>query len=146
MGQQQLLIIVMAFIIVGMAVVAGLAIFADNAIDRNRDAVLSDLMHLTARAHAYYKRPRIFGGGEGSFVGLTTDLQGMKKLVNTQAYPWVSDNGRYRIAVAGTKESVVLRGYGNELGRDPSLSVAVTIAVYADSIAIVTVGGPLVAN
>ena len=146
MGQQQLLIIVMAFIIVGAAVVAGLLLFADNAVDRNRDAVLSDLMHLSARAHAYYRRPRIFGGGEGSFVGLTTNLQGMKKLVNTQAYPWVSDNGRYRIAVAGTKESVILRGYGNELGKDPSLPVAVTIAVYADSMAIVTVGGPLVAN
>jgi hypothetical protein len=146
MGQQQLMIIVMAFLIVGIAVFAGVMLFADNAVDRNRDAVMSDLMHLAARAHAYYKRPRIFGGGEGSFGGLTTDLQGMKKLVNTQAYPWVSDNGRYRIAVAGTKESVVLRGYGIEVGKDPSLPVAVTLAVYADSMAFITVGGPLVTN
>ena len=146
MGQQQLLIIVMAFLIVGIAVVAGIMLFTDNAIDRNRDALMSDLLNLSARAQAYYRRPRIYGGGEGSFVGLTTDLAGMKKLVNTQAYPWVNDNGRYRIGVAGTKQSVVLRGYGNELGKDPSLSVAVTIAIYSDSISLITTGGPLVSN
>ena len=100
MGQQQLMIIVMAFIVVGIAVVAGIMIFTDNAIDRNRDAVMSDLLNLTARAHAYYRRPRVYGGGEGSFVGLDDNIQGMRKLVNTASYPWINDNGRYRISTA----------------------------------------------
>ena len=146
MGQQQLLIIVMAFIIVGIGVVAGIMIYTDNAIDRNRDAVMSDLLNLTARAQAYYRRPSIYGGGQGSFVGLNNDLQGMRKLVNTMSYPWITDNGRYRISTAGTAIRVVLNGIGNEPGKDPNSPVAVTIAVYSDSISLITTGGPLIAN
>lgn len=146
MGQQQLILITIAFIIVGIGIAAGIMIYTDNAIDRNRDAVMSDLLNLTARAQSYYRRPHLYGGGQGSFVGLDNNLQGMRKLVNTTSYPWITDNGRYRISGAGTALRVLLNGTGNEPGRDPNSPVAVTIAVYSDSISLVTIGGPLVTN
>ncbi len=146
MGQQQLLLIVMAVIIVGLAVMGTILLFQDNAADRNRDAILSDLLHLTARAHEYYRRPTIYGGGQGSFLGLTNDLQGMRKIVNTASYPWITSHGRYRISTAGTNLSVFLNGTGIEPGKDDGYPVAVTIAVYADSFAVVQTGGPLIAN
>ncbi len=136
----------MAAIIIGLAVMAAIVLFQDNASDRNRDAILSDLLHLTARAHEYYRRPAIFGGGQGSFVGLTSNLDGLRKLVNTPSYPWVTSHGRYRILTAGTAASVALNGTGIEPGKDDGYPVAVTITVYADSFVVAQVGGPQVAN
>ncbi len=146
MGQQQLLLLAMAAIIIGLAVMGAIVLFQDNASDRNRDAILSDLLHLTARAHEYYRRPAIFGGGQGSFVGLTNNLDGMRKLVNTASYPWITSHGRYRILTAGTASSVSLNGTGIEPGKTDSYPVAVTITVYADSFVVAQGGGPQVAN
>ena len=146
MGQQQLLLLVMAAIIIGLAVMGAILLFQDNASDRNRDAILSDLLHLTARAHEYYRRPAIFGGGQGSFVGLTNDVQGMRKIVNTPSYPWITSHGRYRILTAGTARSVSLNGTGIEPGKSEDFPVAVTITVYADSFVVIQAGGPQIAN
>ncbi len=146
MGQQQLLLLVMAAIIIGLAVLGAIVLFQDNASDRNRDAILSDLLHLTARAHEYYRRPAMFGGGQGSFVGLTSNIDGMRKLVNTPSYPWITSHGRYRILTAGTTTSVSLNGTGIEPGKSEGYPVAVTITVYADSFVVAQGGGPQVAN
>jgi hypothetical protein len=146
MGQQQLLLLVISVIIVGLAVMGAILLFQDNAADRNRDALLSDLLHLTARAHEYYRRPGMFGGGQSSFAGLTNDIQGMRKLVNTPSYPWVNSNGRYRISTAGTTTSVYLNGVGIEPGKTDAYPVAVTIVVYADSFKVLQTGGPSLVN
>ena len=146
MGQQQLLLLVMSVIIVGLAVMGAILLFQDNAADRNRDAVLSDLLQLTARAHEFYRRPRLFGGGQGSFAGLTDNVQGMRKLVNTASYPWINPHGRYRISTAGTDSCVYLNGTGVEPGKSDEYPVAVTLAVYKDRFVLVETGGPNIAN
>ena len=50
MGQQQLLLIVLSVIIVGIAVVVGIQMFGASAASSNLEAVTSDLLHLAARA------------------------------------------------------------------------------------------------
>ncbi len=57
MGQQQLLLIILGVIVVGIAVVVGITMFQDNAISANRDAVTNDLVNLGARAQQFYRRP-----------------------------------------------------------------------------------------
>jgi len=57
MGQQQLLLIVLGVIIVGIAIVVGINLFTANAIESNRNGVISDLSNLGAMAQQYYKRP-----------------------------------------------------------------------------------------
>ena len=52
MGQQQLLLIILGVVVVGIAVVVGITMFQDNAISANRDAVTNDLVSLGARAQA----------------------------------------------------------------------------------------------
>ncbi len=42
MGQQQLLLIILGVIIVGIAVAVGITMFQDNAVDQNRSAVIAD--------------------------------------------------------------------------------------------------------
>jgi Tfp pilus assembly protein PilE len=131
MGQQQLLLIILGVIVVGIAVAVGITMFQDNAVSANRDAVVNDLVNLAARAQQYFRRPTSLGGGQNSFNGLSADATGLKKLVNTNASPWVNANGSYAIITAGTDSMVVIEGTGNEIGNDGSAKVKVTMEVRA---------------
>lgn len=122
MGQQQLLLIILGVIVVGIAVAVGITMFTDNAISANRDAVSNDLVNLAARAQQYYRRPTSLGGGGGQFTGLTADQPGFAKLSNI---PWGSNsanlqtggnnaNGCYTISAAGTQTTLQLQGIGTE--------------------------------
>lgn len=69
MGQQQLLLIVLGVIIVGIAVVVGINLFNANAEESAKDGVVSDCTNLGAMAQQYYKKPLSMGGGGNSFDG-----------------------------------------------------------------------------
>lgn len=71
MGQQQLLLIVLGVIIVGIAVVVGINLFNANAEEAAKDGVVSDCTNLGAMAQQYYKKPLSMGGGGNSFHGFT---------------------------------------------------------------------------
>jgi len=71
MGQQQLLLIVLGVIIVGIAVAVGINMFSSSAVDANRDAVTADLAHLSSKAQQHYKKPTTMGGGGNDFNGFT---------------------------------------------------------------------------
>lgn len=68
MGQQQLLLIVLGVIVVGIAVVVGINLFNANAEEANKDGIVSDATNLGAMAQQYYKKPTSMGGGGNSFV------------------------------------------------------------------------------
>jgi Tfp pilus assembly protein PilE len=114
MGQQQLLLIILGVIVVGIAVAVGITMFSDNAVSANRDAVSNDLVNLAARAQQFYRRPAALGGGGNSFVGLTADATGLSKLTNMAAGK--NANGTYTISSAGTANQVVIQGVGTEMG------------------------------
>ena len=128
MGQQQLLLIILGLIIVGVAVVVGIGMFQDNAIDHNRALVIADLKTLGAKAQHYYSRPATMGGGNKSFVGLTADVRGVGMLAGT-AYT-NNANGTYTIKTDGTATEVVLHGVGKVVMSDgtyPEYDITVTI-------------------
>jgi hypothetical protein len=109
MGQQQLLLIVLGVIVVGIAVVVGINLFNANAISSNRDGVVSDLNNLGAMAQQFYKKPTAMGGGGNSFGvtnGATTAWAIPAQLANTA-------NGVY--TTPGGTTSVVITGVGTEL-------------------------------
>ena len=117
MGQQQLLLIILGLIIVGVAVVVGIGLFQDNAVDHNRALVIADLKILGAKAQHYYNRPMTMGGGNKSFVGLTADARGIGLLAGT-AYS-NNANGTYSIKdPGGTAANVVLEGAGKVMMSD----------------------------
>ena len=67
MGQQQLLLIVLGVIIVGIAVVVGINLFNANAEEAAKDGVVSDNTNLGAMAQQFYKKPLSMGGGGNTF-------------------------------------------------------------------------------
>jgi Tfp pilus assembly protein PilE len=112
MGQQQLLLIILGVIVVGIAVAVGISMFSDNAVSANRDAVSNDLVNLAARAQQFYRRPAALGGGGNSFVGLSADQAGLQKLTNMPGGK--NANGTYSILSAGTANQVIIQGVGTE--------------------------------
>ena len=69
MGQQQLLLIILGVIIVGIAIAVGISMFASGTVQANKDAIINDLNNLAANGYQYRIRPLTMGGGGGSYVG-----------------------------------------------------------------------------
>jgi len=126
MGSQQLLLIAVGVVIIGIMIAVGMTMFHDQAASTNRDEVANDLAHFASIARSYYRRPSTYGGGDYSFRGLT-----MLKITSKP----VNDNGTYTLTpdpVGGTPGFVTLTGVGTETGIDGT-NVRVVMYVYPDS-------------
>ena len=134
MGQQQLLLIILGVIVVGIAVAVGITMFSDSATNANRDALTNDLVNLASRAQQFYRRPTALGGGGNSFALITKDAAGLARLTNNSK----NGNGLYSIATAGTggtgtSAAVEIEGVGNETGIDGANPVKMHVKVFASS-------------
>jgi len=63
MGQQQLLLLVLGIVIVGLAVVVGIQAFSENQKKANADALVNDAIRIASDAQAWMLKPTAFGGG-----------------------------------------------------------------------------------
>jgi hypothetical protein len=121
-GSQQLLLIILGTVIVGIAVTVGISLFIDHSSATNRDAIANDLVHAASIAQMYRKKPVVQGGGGGSFVGF--DLRVVfKDLKNT--------NGAYSVFGAPTDSLIIIEGLGTQPGYDNTQLVKVSIKVLA---------------
>jgi hypothetical protein len=76
MGQQQLLLIVLGVIIVGVAVIIGIRLFSANAKEAMVDNLVNQNMNYIYMARAYYLKPITSGGGGRSFMGWQNPVSG----------------------------------------------------------------------
>jgi len=74
MGQQQLLLIILGVIIVGIAIAVGLSLFSAQSIQANKDAIINDLNNLAAHAYQYRIRPTSMAGGGGTYTPTGTGV------------------------------------------------------------------------
>jgi hypothetical protein len=102
MGQQQLLLIVLGVIIVGIAVVVGINLFNANAEESTKDGIVSDATNLGAMAQQFYKKPTSMGGGGNTFTGWIIPGDGVPGGLDSTAY------GMYEATVAA--QSVDIEG------------------------------------
>lgn len=126
MGQQQLLLIVLGVIIVGIAVVVGINVFTASSSQANRDGVISDLTNLASLAQQHYRKPTALAGGGNTFTGWVIPLS-----IDT------TGNGTYAVTVSA--QSVTLVGTGNEKGNNGTSSVEATMIVGPNSITSTTI-------
>ena len=119
MGQQQLLLIVLAMIIIGIAVFFSITLFRQKAIDSKRDLLINECGNLAMDAMKYYKKPSNFGGGGNAFTGWS-----IPEILITTA------TGDYSVTIFS--DSLLIIGTGNDVvnGTD---SVKVQISVYPDN-------------
>lgn len=86
MGQQQLLLIILGIIVVGLAIAVGIAIFSASSTEANKDGVTASLINIAADAHGYKLKPKMMGGGRPSFL----EYKIPKKLEN-------DEHGKYEV-------------------------------------------------
>ncbi|WP_440998947.1 hypothetical protein [Fodinibius sp. SL11] len=70
MGQQQLLLVILVTIIVGIATVVAINVFGTSAKSANEDAVRQDILTIASSAQGWYIKPEMMGGGGNSFSGI----------------------------------------------------------------------------
>jgi hypothetical protein len=100
MGQQQLLLIVLGVIIVGIAVVVGINLFNANAEEATKDGIVSDCTNLGAMAQQHYKKPGSMGGGGNTFDG--TGVNGVAWAIPLNLV--TTANGTYAISNLGPQQ------------------------------------------
>ncbi len=76
MGQQQLLLVILVTIIVGVATVVAINVFGTSAKNANMDAVRQDMLTIGAEAQGWYMKPKMMNGGGGSFNNINFDNLG----------------------------------------------------------------------
>ena len=99
MGQQQLLLLVLGIVIVGIAVVAGIQAFSEGKAKAAQDAAVSDAMRIISDVQAWKLKPGAFGGGGDkaatNFEGV--DFKALGYPVET-ADQYQTVNGCYKLA------------------------------------------------
>ena len=107
MGHQQLFLLILVIILVGIAVVIGLESFHSKAVQSNGDTVIIDLNYLASDAQAYCRRTLTYGGSDQSFMGYDVPEQ-LK----------ANDNGDYSI-ISTQIQMISIQGIGKEKGGTP---------------------------
>lgn len=117
MGQQQLLLIVLSIIIVGIAVVIGLGLFSEGADQANIDQVVQDVISMGSKAQQYYMKPTALGGGGQDFtaivigdIGSTTNANGDTYALSGAAAGTVTITGTCSMAKKADGSAVTVVG------------------------------------
>ncbi len=126
MGHQQLLLLGLGVIIVGIAVVVAINIFSVSSSQANRDATISDLTNLALSAQRFYRKSVASGGGGNTFTGWVIPLS-----VDTTV------NGTYTAIVAA--QTVTLIAKGIEKGNDGTGVVQATMVAGPERILSTTI-------
>lgn len=88
MGQQQMLLVVLITILVGIATIVAINTFQDAHDGANMDAIRQDILQAHSQSQVFYSKPVQLGGGGGSFSMIT--LQDI-------LLPEENDNATYEI-------------------------------------------------
>ena len=68
MGQQQLLLIILAIIVIGVSVAIANQLFGASAEDSNKDRIVSELVYMGTISLQYYVKPAGMAGGGRNFA------------------------------------------------------------------------------
>ena len=136
MGYQEVLMLILAVLIIGVAVSVGLDMFNQNSRNINRQAIISEMNIYASVANAFYKAPASLGGGGrewdvdrlGYWLGFNYD-----PITNTTS----SNNGSYTFS--SSRDILTIIGVGTETGNNGSTNVQATMTIQGANCQIVTV-------
>jgi len=77
MGQQQLLLLVLGIVIVGLATVVGINAYGENSTKSNWDALLQDSMRIANDGQSWKQKPELFSGSSDATKGVLADFTGV---------------------------------------------------------------------
>jgi len=127
MGQQQLLLIILGVIIVGIAIAVGITMFTAQTVGSHQDAIIAHMTNLAANSYQYRISPTTMGGGGGEYTGyvIPSNLA-------------TNENGSYAVGTV-TATSITFTGLSAQYSTD---SVTGTYGPDGKLIASFTFSGP----
>lgn len=123
MASQQMLLIILGILVIGIAFVIGISMFNEGATQNNRDAVMIEMIQMATRAQGYYRTPKNQGGGGNSFAGLKSIRQLTLK----------DDGINASYSLARTTQGLAIVGIGKTVGIDGINPVKYVLIVMKDS-------------
>jgi len=115
MGYQQMLMLVLSILIIGISTVIGIQMFNNEMMNFNRKAVISDMNIFAGVANAYYMTPVNMGGGNRTWdVDQLGFWFGYNYDANNNSIS--NDNGVY--VFTSSEDVLTIEGIGKEIGND----------------------------
>ena len=127
MGQQQLLLVILVTIIIGIATIIALNIAGTAAEQANRDAVRQDLSNAASYVQSIWERPNLMGGASRRFTNLDEEI--ILQYLNIPATEYqpgdteaTNENGTYRVQIESDTELIII---GEPDSGPPNLQIIV---------------------
>jgi hypothetical protein len=105
MGQQQLLLLVLATVIVGLATVAGIQAFDQGQTQANQDALTQSAVKIASDIQARIQEPAQFGGYDGSISNATSNITLEEMGYDTNSNVWETADGECAITTGGSNDA-----------------------------------------
>jgi hypothetical protein len=98
MGQQQILLVILVTIIVGIATIVAIVNMQSSHDAAIYEAIQQDILQAQSQSIAYIKKPVMMGGGGGSYIGMT---------LNDILLPEENDNAKYELEEVNTDSFII---------------------------------------
>lgn len=131
MGTQQILLIVLSVIIVGVAIAVGISMFNSQAYNANKTAIASDAQAFAAQVLQYWKTPESQGGAGGNAANMTVD--NVTNYLGLTGENAENENGAYEITAADST-TVEITGVGTAIRNDMRPQIVTTVTLATDGV------------
>ena len=112
MGQQQLLLIILSVVVVGLAIYGALGLMDTYTQSHQRDIIIQRMNILVGEVKKYAAKPATLGGGDGSWLGFSPPNK-------------LSVTSEFKIYTTAGDTWVLFQGYGTASGEDGRSAVEV---------------------
>ena len=120
MGQQQLLLLVLGIVIVGLAVVVGIEAFSENRTKSNADALVTDALRIASDAQAWALKPAQFGGGSEAGLAAAT-FSDIGYPLSGSSTEYTNVNGKFGLGTSAPSDAP--SNCSSDTGNSPVINV-----------------------
>ena len=131
MGQQQLILLVLATVIVGIAIVVGIRAFTENDAKANADAMMQDAVRMANDIQAWVKKPAPFGGAAAGEDWQDATFGDIGYAATAGTY--TNLNGAFTLAANGAAGTLIQGVSYEDDGTTPKNTVQVTVCGSEDT-------------
>jgi len=131
MGTQQILLILLSVIIVGVAIFVGISMFNSQAYNANKTAIASDAQAFAAQVLQYWKTPESQGGAGGN--GANMSVENVTNYLGLTGENAENENGSYVITAADST-TVEITGVGTAIRNDMRPQIVTTVTLATDGV------------
>jgi hypothetical protein len=127
MGQQQLLLVILVTIVVGVATIVAVNVLNNRVVQANRDAVRQDLTQAASYVQSLWERPTTMDGAGRDFTSM--NVEHILRYINVPSSSYqsgnseaINENGTFRVEIESETELLII---GEPNSGPPNLEITV---------------------